>query len=36
MMYTDKGKETIEQLWNETLADEEAFGVKAALEALRG
>jgi len=34
MLYTDKGRRTMTQLWNETLADQEPFGVKAALEAL--
>jgi hypothetical protein len=34
MLYTEEGRQTTTQLWNETLAEQEAFGVKVALEAM--
>lgn len=33
MMYTEKGKRTMQQLWDETLAEQEAFGIREALSA---
>ncbi|KAF2681005.1 NAD(P)-binding protein [Lentithecium fluviatile CBS 122367] len=35
MMYTEGGKRTMEQLWNETIADQEAYGVREVLAAFR-
>ncbi|KAJ4358210.1 uncharacterized protein N0V89_002790 [Didymosphaeria variabile] len=34
LMYTKEGEEVMERLWSETLADQEAFGVREALEAI--
>lgn len=36
MMYTTEGEELMAQLWNETLAEQEQFGVEEALEAIAG
>lgn len=35
-MYTKEGEEMMERLWEETLGEQEAFGVRAALNGVRG
>ncbi|KAF2441896.1 short-chain dehydrogenase [Karstenula rhodostoma CBS 690.94] len=35
LMYTKEGEEVMERLWSETVADQEAFGIRQALEAIK-
>ena len=35
-MYTKEGEEVMTRLWNETLAEQERFGVREVLQAMKG